>query len=83
MLTVSGLWANYRLPVVFGASLLIYAVGFYNRRAFFPEDSEDLRRQSIENRRKRQEIRAAFERAKQDENLVRDAQEVRETISQR
>ena len=35
-------------PVLFGATLLAFAVGFYNRRKFFPEVEEIQRKKAIE-----------------------------------
>ena len=35
-------------PVLFGASLLAFAVGFYNRRKLFPEVEEIQRQKAIE-----------------------------------
>ena len=35
-------------PVLFGASLVVFAVGFYNRRRLFPEVEEIQRKKAIE-----------------------------------
>lgn len=35
-------------PVLFGASLLVFAIGFYNRRKLFPEVEEIHRQKALE-----------------------------------
>lgn len=35
-------------PVIFGASLLVFVVGFYNRRKLFPEIEEIHQKKAIE-----------------------------------
>ena len=58
-------------PFVFGATLIALAIAFHGRRKLFPEVFEEQRRQTLEGRRRAQEIRVAVKEGMRKEKEKR------------